>query len=52
MEIFNTDHPKYAGSSGSFQNQQIKVIHKNERDIVFKFSIPSLATLVLEEHLA
>ncbi|CAF2846031.1 unnamed protein product [Rotaria sp. Silwood2] len=50
-EIFNTDLSKYGGS-GSFQNQQIKIIHNNDRTILFRLSIPSLATIVLEEHLA
>jgi 1,4-alpha-glucan branching enzyme len=51
VEIFNTDHPKYGGS-GSFQNQQIKIIRNNERDMLFRLGIPPLATIILEEHLA
>jgi hypothetical protein len=50
MEIFNSDNPIYGGS-GSFQNHQIETINSPTGEISFRLAIPSLASLVLQEHL-
>lgn len=50
VEILNTDDGKYGGS-GTFQNQEIRIVRNNDRDIHLRVSIPPLATIILEEQL-
>ncbi|CAF1423632.1 unnamed protein product [Adineta steineri] len=50
VEIFNSDNPMYGGS-GSFHNENITIVFRHGRAIIFRLTIPPLATLVLEEQL-
>lgn len=50
LQIFNSDHSIYGGS-GLFHNETIPLM-KNAHEIVMRIAIPSLSTMIFEEHLS